>query len=83
MNASLNIEAMQVQLTNNLVTSPAIIRLFQEHIEVDIVVPDGKIGIDIGLVDSKIRLVLRNYTGDNEIKPQVMTLYDFRESEER
>lgn len=81
MKVSLNLEALEAQLENDQITSPAIIRIFQDHIDFDITTPDGQAGIEVGLRGSKLVLVLRNYTGDNDIKPQVFTLYDYRQTE--
>jgi hypothetical protein len=75
-----NIEAVEVQLRNAQVTTPAIIRIFQDHIDLRIITPDGQLGIEAALVDNKIRLVLRNHTMNDPIEPYVMTLYDFFKS---
>lgn len=72
MDVLINVEVFEVQLINSQVTSPAIIRLGKEHIDVDIITPDGQIGIEVGLIDSTI---------SGPMEPYVKTLYYFGKSE--
>lgn len=73
----LGVESFEIQLTNRRVTTPAIVRLDENSISIQVIVPDDNyIEITISLIDDCVAMTTRNYTGIHEV-PRREVLYRF------
>lgn len=76
------IEVFEVRLQNKLIGVPVQVNLRKDAIALEVFVPDRMLQIELDVAEEKVRLVIRNYIGEDD-NPQVIDLYSFFEEERR
>ncbi len=80
MNVQFNLDLLQIQLTNGVITTPAIIRLNKSQITIEFPLTDCYLSVQFSLTGSNVVMVTRNYPNGAvpDGGPQVLTLYSFQ-----
>lgn len=76
------LDVFQVQLEGHSITIPVEVNLRKDGISLETFVPHRYIQVELVLVETKVRLVIRNYVKDGD-KPQVIDLFSFADHWEK